>query len=288
VDLALEDFLTVELTRSVLAAEIQRRIEAERANLARQWSDSAPINYFVLDDLLPPEWTSRIREAFPADDQMVLKSSLRERKFVAAQMDKYNPLLEESVYAFQAPEIVEQVHQITGLAALEPDHMLYAGGLSSMAPGHFLNPHVDNSHDKFRSRYRVLNLLFYVSPEWSEAEGCNLELWPQGPKGEPVTIVSRFNRLVVMVTHEGSWHSVSTNQASRNRCCVSNYYFSNEPVGGHEYFHVTSFRGRPEQRVRDLVLRSDIWLRMTLRKLFPQGIRENPHFYDRHHNDRAG
>jgi Rps23 Pro-64 3,4-dihydroxylase Tpa1-like proline 4-hydroxylase len=277
----------VELTRNALAVEIQRRIEAERASLVRQWQDSAPINYFVLDNLLPEEWTRRIREVFPGDDAMVLKNSLRERKFVAAQMNRYDPLLEESVYAFQAPEIVEQVHQITGLGALEPDEMLYAGGISSMAPGHFLNPHVDNSHDKFRDRYRVLNLLFYVSPEWSEQDGCNLELWPQGPRGKPVTIVSRFNRLVVMVTHEGSWHSVSANRASRNRCCVSNYYFSREPVGGREYFHVTSFRGRPEQRMRDLVLRSDIWLRMTIRKLFPRGIRANPHFYDRQQNDRA-
>lgn len=280
----------MELTRTTLAGEIQRRIEAERANLSSQWQQSAPVNYFVLDDVLPEQWTRSIREAFPHNDRMVLKRSLRELKFVAAQMDRYDPLLEESIYAFQAPEIVELVHQITGLQALEPDERLYAGGISMMAPGHFLNPHVDNSHDKFRSRYRVLNLLFYVSPEWSESDGCNLELWPKGPRGTPtpVTVVSRFNRLVVMVTHEGSWHSVSANRASRNRCCVSNYYFSSQPVGGREYFHVTSFRGRPEQPVRDLVLRADIWLRMGLRKLFPHGIRENPHFYDRGPNDRAG
>jgi len=273
--------LTVELTRNVMARQIQRRLEAERASLARQWQQTGPINYFVIDDLLPVEWTRSIREAFPRNDRMVLKRSLRELKFVAAQMDEYDPLLEESIYAFQAPEIVSLVHEITGLEALEPDERLYAGGISMMAPGHFLNPHVDNSHDKFRSRYRVLNLLFYVSPDWSESDGCNLELWPEGPRGEPVTLVSRFNRLVVMVTHEGSWHSVSANRASRNRCCVSNYYFSQRPVGGREYFHVTSFRGRPEQPVRDLVLRADIWLRMGLRKLFPLGVRENPHFYDR-------
>ena len=271
----------MELTRNVMARQIQRRLEAERASLARQWQQTGPINYFVIDDLLPVEWTRSIREAFPRNDRMVLKRSLRELKFVAAQMDEYDPLLEESIYAFQAPEIVSLVHEITGLEALEPDERLYAGGISMMAPGHFLNPHVDNSHDKFRSRYRVLNLLFYVSPDWSESDGCNLELWPEGPRGEPVTLVSRFNRLVVMVTHEGSWHSVSANRASRNRCCVSNYYFSQRPVGGREYFHVTSFRGRPEQPVRDLVLRADIWLRMGLRKLFPLGVRENPHFYDR-------
>jgi Rps23 Pro-64 3,4-dihydroxylase Tpa1-like proline 4-hydroxylase len=273
--------LTVELTRNVMAREIRRRLEAERTSLARQWQQSGRINYFFIDDLLPQEWTRSIREAFPRDDRMVLKRSLRELKFVAAQMDRHDPLLEESIYAFQAPEIVALIHEITGLEALEPDAQLYAGGISMMAPGHFLNPHVDNSHDKFRSRYRVLNLLFYVSPDWSESDGCNLELWPEGPRGKPVTVVSRFNRLVVMVTHEGSWHSVSANRASRNRCCVSNYYFSPRPVGGREYFHVTSFRGRPEQPLRDLVLRADIWLRMGLRKLFPLGIRENPHFYDR-------
>ena len=281
-----EGLQIVELTRNILAREIQRRLEAERATLVRQWQDSVPINYFVLDDLLPEDWTRQIGAAFPRDDQMVLKRSLRELKLVAAQMDKYHPLLEESIYAFQAPGIVDLVEEITGLRALEPDEMLYAGGVSMMTRGHFLNPHVDNSHDKFRSRYRVLNLLFYVSPEWSESDGGNLELWPAGPRGKPITLVSRFNRLVVMVTHKGSWHSVSPNRTSRNRCCVSNYYFSREPVGGREYFHVTSFRGRPEQPLRDLVLRSDIWLRMALRKLFPHGVRENPHFYDKRQKDR--
>lgn len=67
-----------------------------------------------------------------------------------------------------------------------------------------------------------------------------------------VTIVTKFNRLAVMVTHEKSWHSVSKNTSQMNRCCVSNYYFSKSPVStDHEYFHVTSFRGRPEPRVRD-------------------------------------
>jgi len=278
--------VTAKLTRGLLAREIARRIQAERSALVQQWLRSAPINHFVLDDLLPEPWTRRIREAFPNGNRMLLKHSLRELKFVAAQMDAYHPLLEESIYAFQAPEVVELIHHITGLEALEPDEQLYAGGISTMARGHFLNPHVDNSHDKFRRRYRVLNLLFYVSPDWSAADGCNLELWPEGPRGTPRTIVSRFNRLVVMVTHQDSWHSVSRSTTDKNRCCVSNYYFSCEPVGGADYFHVTSFRGRPEQPLRDLLLRTDIWLRTAVRKVFPQGIRANPHFYDRGRDDR--
>lgn len=267
------------LDRGTIARHMEGVIEAHSVRLRDQWARSAPINHFVLDDLLPQEWARSIRAAFPRPETMTLKRSLRELKFVAAQMDRYDPLLEEIIYAFQEPQIVRWVEQITGLRALEPDSLLYAGGISLMAPGHFLNPHVDNSHDKFRKRYRVLNLLYYVSPDWAEGHGCNLELWPRGPQGEPLTIVSRFNRLVVMVTHQGSWHSVSRNAASEDRCCVSNYYFSSYPVGDREYFHVTSFRGRPEQPLRDLILRGDILLRMGIRKLFPQGMKENPHYY---------
>lgn len=267
------------LDRCRMSEAIDGRLAGAKSDLLRQWNATAPINHFVIDDVLPEAWASEIRDAFPSGKSMTLKRSLRELKFVAAQMNKYNPLLEEAIYAFQAPSVVKHVEEITGLAALEPDALLYAGGISLMAPGHFLNPHVDNSHDKFRQRYRILNLLYYVSPGWSTEHGGNLELWPNGPRGAPLTIVSKFNRLVAMVTHEGSWHSVSKNIASVDRCCVSNYYFSQHPVGGKDYFHVTSFRGRPEQRVRDAVLRLDIGLRMILRKVFPQGVRENPHFY---------
>jgi Rps23 Pro-64 3,4-dihydroxylase Tpa1-like proline 4-hydroxylase len=272
----------VQLDRVSIAHAVSLRLDAALDELTRQWRGSGPINHFVIDDLLPDAWAKRIREAFPSSDTMSLKDSLRERKFVAAQMDKYDPVLEESVYAFQQPDVLERVAAITALRGLEPDDRLYNGGVSLMAPGHFLNPHIDNSHDMHRQRYRALNLLYYVSPDWTEQLGGNLELWPQGPKEAPLTIVSRFNRLAVMVTHSGSWHSVSRSLATRDRCCVSNYYFSKHPVRGVEdYFHVTTFRGRPEQPVRDLVLRADGSLRQLLRRLFPLGVKPTKHFYDK-------
>jgi Rps23 Pro-64 3,4-dihydroxylase Tpa1-like proline 4-hydroxylase len=267
------------LSREVMAECIAQRIEQSETDLARQWRESLPINHFVLDDLLPVGWAESIRRAFPSAGSMFLKRSLRELKYVAAQMDRYDPLLEEAIYAFQAPRIVSAIERITGLRDMEPDELLYAGGISLMAPGHFLNPHIDNSHDRFRKRYRILNLLYYVSPQWPGDRGGNLELWPTGLRGSPATIVSKFNRLVVMLTHKGSWHSVSKNLTTEDRCCVSNYFFSRNPIGGADYYHVTEFRGRPEQPLRDMVLRGDNWLRTVIRTKFPKAFR-NPHFYD--------
>lgn len=148
-----------------------------------------------------------------------------------------------------------------------------------MGKDNFLNPHLDNSHDSCLKNWRVLNLLFYVTPEWGKSSGGNLELWTQGLKESPITITSKFNRLVVMATHKNSWHSVNKVIDDRIRCCVSNYYFSNKPLMDDEEFHITTFRGRPSQKIVDILLRLDNNLRKGVRNVFSKGIRENPHKY---------
>jgi len=270
------------MNRKEMADLLVQRIEPELARLKAGYEASRlTIGHFFIDDLLPEPLAQRIYSAFPNAGTMKLKKSLKEYKYVAAQMDRYDPILEEAIYAFQDPRVVALISSICGIDSLYPDEKLYAGGISLMGHGHFLNPHLDNSHDKDRNRWRVLNLLYYVSPGWEIGNGGNLELWPAGPTGEPVVIHSRFNRLVVMATHDASWHSVSpiACHAGAARCCVSNYYFSDHPLKAGEQFHVTSFRGRPEQRLRDLMLRADIRLRMAIRKVFKRGLVETDHVY---------
>jgi hypothetical protein len=46
-----------------------------------------------------------------------------------------------------------------------------------------------------------------------------------------------------------------------NRTCVSNYFFREQSLEAGDYFHATSFRGRPDQPARDLLLRADAKLR---------------------------
>jgi len=186
------------MQRTEIADFVVARLEPEVEALRRAWLASGRIRHFAIDDVLPEEIAHRIRAAFPPPDAMQIKRSLRELKFVAAQMDRYDPLLEEAIFAFQDPRVVALVGRITGLQQLEPDEQLYAGGISVMVQGQFLNPHLDNSHDLARERYRVLNLLYYVSPGWQLANGGNLEVWPEGPKGEQITIESRFNRLAIL------------------------------------------------------------------------------------------
>jgi len=259
---------------------IYQKIIENKIALSKQFIDSKDtIGFIFIDDLLPEDLALELYKAFPKKEQMVLKKSIREDKYVAVQMNLYNSLLEEIIYAFQENKIVELIGEICQIEAPIPDEFLYAGGLSMMGNKQFLNPHLDNSHDKERERWRVLNLLYYVTPNWEEKFGGNLELWPAGLSNKQTTIHSKFNRLVVMVTHNKSLHSVSPVVFDGFRCCISNYYFSKKPVLNTDTFHVTSFRGRPEHKVIDAVLQLDTFLRMNLRKIFRKGIKENPHVY---------
>ena len=120
-------------------------------------------------------------------------------------MNEYHSILEEVIYAFQNRE-VQFIKYICGIEDLQPDEYLYAGGISSMKKGQFLNPHLDNSHGKDRNRWKSLNLLYYVSPNWNDNNGGHLELWPSGLKKKQIILHSKFNRLIVMATHQTSWH----------------------------------------------------------------------------------
>jgi Rps23 Pro-64 3,4-dihydroxylase Tpa1-like proline 4-hydroxylase len=269
-----------QYSRTEIADLIVERLDgAEVARAANTFRSSGIIQNFAIDSLLPDAVARTIMDAFPQPQILFQRKSLRESKYVTSQMNRYEKQVEEAVFAFHDQRVVDKINEITSLAGLQPDRQLYAGGISMMKKGDFLNPHLDNSHDYDREFYRVLNLLYYCTSDWRSENGGNLEIWPDGVKKAPVVIPSAFNRLVVMTTGADSWHSVSPIKADVTRRCVSNYYFSKEPLGGQTYSRVTSFRGRPEQPIRDLVLQIDALGRQWIRKLRPSGVVTTRHRY---------
>ncbi len=267
------------MNRQELARLIHARLASLEPALTQEFHAAGRVRSFIVDDLLPAETAQRIADAFPPIERMVHKKNLGQDKYVGVQMNEYEPILEETVYAFQAPEVVELIARVTGLEELLPDADLYAGGISTMCQGNFLNPHLDNSHDKDQRHFRVLNLLYYVTLGWKQENGGNLELWDDGPQGASRTVPSLFNRLVVMVTDQRSWHSVSAVLANGQRRCVSNYYFSPKPADADETYHVTTFRGRPGETLKDVVMQGDNLLRTAIKKTVGEKLFPNRHVY---------
>jgi len=263
-------------TSNAIAEQIATALKREEPRLRAMWLESSPVHHFYLDDLLPQEQVRNLSDRMPRPESLVLKRSLRESKRVGVALDRYDDAVGEHLLAFQDARVIEAVARITALREMQPDPSLYASGISLMQKDDFLNPHLDNSHDGDQQLYRVVNLLFYVSPGWKLENGGNLELWT--PELDvPRVIESRFNRLVVMETNDRSWHSVQRVTADATRMCLSNYYFSPLPAADHEFRNVTSFRGRPEETAKRILLRIDSAILNTAGRALPFLLRRNPH-----------
>lgn len=261
--------------REKLADIIVERLRETSSVLKSAFQDPTELQtrYAIVDEVLPADIANEIYRSFPSVEKMRLLSSFREKKYTSKSLEKMDALIADAIFAFQSPAVIREVESITGMKDLSGDPHLYAGGISTMLKGHFLNPHIDNSHDSERRLYRALNLLYYVTPDWSSESGGSFELWDTEVK-RGVEIPSLFNRLVIMETNSLSWHSVNRVRVDGMRCCVSNYYFMPHPPGGEEHFHVTYFQARPEQRIRRLVTLADSSFRTLVRKVIKQGVRK--------------
>ena len=233
---------------------IVQRLNEAKEQLKKEFFLEHPIKvarHFVLDNLLPTEIAEKIYANFPKPSQMHLLSSPGKLKLKYCHLKDASSLLQDINFAIQNPRVVAAVEDITEIKNQIPDTSRYAGGISTLLKGYYINPHLDNSHNVERKLYyRTVNVLYYVSPNWQRENGGNYELWDESVTNR-ILVPSFFNRLIVMETNRTSWHAVNPVLCDAPRCCVFNYFFSEQSPEGEEYFfNGSSFRARPEQKIR--------------------------------------
>ena len=236
---------------------IQRLNEAAQT-LKKEFFKPQPIKvarHFALDNLLPEELAKQIYQAFPAPGKMPTISQFGGIKLKYYHLKKAAPLLQHINAAIQDPRVVAAIEAITEIKNQVPDTTRFAGGISMLLKGYFINPHLDNSHDMDKKNYRTLNVLYYVSPDWCLENGGNYELWDEDISNR-IVVPSLFNRLLVMETNRSSWHAVNKVLCKAPRCCIFNYYFSAQSPEDVEYFfNASSFKPRPSQKIRKAFVR---------------------------------
>ena len=249
---------------------VEKRLNKIGINFLREkYEQSGLINHIIIDNLLPIEVASRLNFDFPKEKELNHLNALQENKFVGVYFSEKQKLVQECLYAFQEQSILKIISQITNIKNLIGDPELYAGGVSSMSKGCFLNPHIDNSHDRNLENFRRLNLLYYVNQNWIPTEdGGELVLYPKGIKNKEEKIHCKFNRLVIMRTDNKSIHGVKEILSKTNRRkCISNYYFSKNSPLGKSYYHSTSFRGFKKEFIKGTYLRLNAFARTYAKKV---------------------
>ncbi len=259
--------------REKIVKIIVERLEKDEEKIREDFRKDGKISthFATIDNLLPEEIARKIFIDFPSFEQMRLSDNLREKNYTSKSLNKYKPIVSDATLAFQDERVIEKISEITQTKQVVGDSLSSAGSISAMAKGHFSNPRLDDSHDSRLENYRVLNLLYFCSPDWQAEYGGTLELWDENVN-RAIEIPSLFNRLVITSTNENSWYSISEVKKDVVRCCISNYYFSPASPNGYHKIYSTYFKARPEQVVRRIIGKAETDIRTAFQKVKEKGL----------------
>jgi hypothetical protein len=186
------------------------RLWADREALAKEFRDADPFPHVVVPEFFSAEVAQRLLEDFPRFEDRFARSEMGDLGKKAARQDvrDISDAYREVDDLLQNPEFLEWMSEVTGIPNLLYDPEYHGGGTHENVDGASLYTHVDfNYHPK--GWHRRLNLIVYLSPEWREEWGGNLELHsnPWDPATDSAKIVAAdFNLAVLFETSEHSWH----------------------------------------------------------------------------------
>ena len=259
-------------SKDSITQQIINVFDKNSQKLASSWNESDFTKFLIIDNFLTPDQAKYIYNKLPNSGEKMRSTSffLKSKKMSSIKLDNFDLSINNFFLSLQDNNILNKISDVTNIKNLEADKSLYAGGLTMMLKNYFLNPHIDNSHNFKRNAYRRLNLLFYLNPDWRYEDGGNLEIWDNNVM-QSETILSKFNRLVIMETNNKSWHSVSKVLSDNPRYCLSVYLYTKDSPLEKHYYHVTSFTGTPEMKILRIYSVFDNFLRQKFSKIFKIG-----------------
>jgi hypothetical protein len=192
------------------AEMLNPRLGSDKEALAREFRDADPFPHVVIPDFFSRDVARRLLDDFPRFEERFARNEMGKVGKKAARRDvrDISEAYRELDDFLQTPQFLNLVSEIAGIPDLLYDSEYHGGGTHENLDGASLYPHVDfNYHAK--GWHRRLNLIVYLSPEWKEEWGGNLELHsnPWDPSNDSAkTLPAGFNQAVLFETSEHSWH----------------------------------------------------------------------------------
>lgn len=233
------------------------RWRSRETELRARWEASAPFKHLVVDDFLRETDAALLSETFPSPEHSVW---LDWRKRSAAQYGKQGPgdsrrfrwldwRFRHALLEFNSDDFLALLEAATGIRGLIPDPYFTGGGMHQILAGGILDIHTDFNHYRRLNLFRRLNVLLYLTEDWREGYGGELELWNEAPRrgGQCFErIPPTYNRLVVFHTDKTSFHGHPNEWRAPDgvyRRSIALYYYTAVPLPGHRYDEKTDFQG---------------------------------------------
>lgn len=121
----------------------------------------------------------------------------------------------------QSLEFTQTIRDMAGIHDLIPVPFGHGGGIHVTDPGGYLGPHIDFAVcPPAPFLERRASLIVYLSA----GDGGHLQLWNDDVSEVQSTIIPEFNRAVLFLNSDWSYHSVSPVQGMTSRASLAVYY----------------------------------------------------------------
>jgi Rps23 Pro-64 3,4-dihydroxylase Tpa1-like proline 4-hydroxylase len=110
------------------------------------------------------------------------------------------------------------------------DNYFDGGGFVISPPNSYLGYHADFNFSSKNHKYRVLNLLIYMNPEYKIEYGGHLHALDPISKTVEAIYVPFMNSAFAFFTDDKSFHGVSRNRSDFYRRSFNLYYYADKPI----------------------------------------------------------
>lgn len=216
--------------------------------LSARFRDGRPFKHVVIEDFLPIELAHAIAAEFPpisntdwlfagpGDAKHTGDPNIE--KVGSPNDEFFPPLIRHVMGEFYSSAFIDFVEQVTGYENICPDPSFFGCGLHSTGRGGRLMVHADASRHPNPKLEQVVNLIYYVTPDWQEEWGGHLELWDDEARQCVTRIAPKFNSAVMFYTGTTCYHGHPlpvTCPPGVRRNSLACYFYTTDRVHDHTY-----------------------------------------------------
>jgi hypothetical protein len=201
--------------------------------LAAEFSSAQPFPLVVLDGFVTDDVAEGLLAEFPPIDDMARSNDyMFADKRVSETLASNGPMSRRFHDLMLSDAFADILSRLAG-RPLFVDPSFHGGGFHQGGDGSYLDTHVDfNIHPHHEDWRRVLNVLLYLNQDWDPGFGGSL-LVRRDPAHEPRSVPPLFNRGVVMLTGDDTYHGYRrmTLPPGVTRKSVAAYAYEHVPTG---------------------------------------------------------
>jgi hypothetical protein len=218
-------------------------LEDLAARYAPEFRANQPFPHVVIPNFLPLEIAQALAAEFPKPDEIkwrlagpgdsVHTNDPNVEKLGTSNEALFPPLIRHVMHEFNSGTFVDFLSALTGFDMLSPDPSFHGCGMHSTGKGGRLMIHADASRHPNPKLQQILNMIYYVTPNWQEDWGGQLELWMPDMSECVKRVIPQFNSMLVFFTGSKSYHGhphpLTTPDGVR-RNSLATYYYTTERV----------------------------------------------------------